>query len=61
MNIKGLPDDLPTLINDKVLKALHELLLEVKVVDGELKCSKCSRTYKISDEIVNMTIREDEL
>jgi uncharacterized protein YbaR (Trm112 family) len=61
MGIKGLPDSLPENIveNEKALKALHEILLETHIIQGELKCSKCNKKYPISNGILNMLIRED--
>jgi DNA-directed RNA polymerase subunit M/transcription elongation factor TFIIS len=43
------------------LKALHELLVEVIIEEGELICSKCSRSYPIRNRILNMVLREDEV
>eukprot|EP01080_Neovahlkampfia_damariscottae_P003943 gene3943-7153_t len=63
LNIKGLPEKLENNIqeDENALKALHELLVEVIIEEGELVCSKCSRAYPIKNRILNMVLREDEV
>jgi multifunctional methyltransferase subunit TRM112 len=63
LSIVGLPDTLPDNIfeNEAALKSLHRLLMEVTVVDGELICPKCQRSYPIKNKIPNMVLREDEV
>ena len=63
MNIQGIPDALPENLenNEKALQALHSLLFEIELMDGELICENCHRVYEVSNSIANMILREDEL
>lgn len=63
MDIAGLPEQLPENIqeNTVALKALHRLLCDIYIKEGELECSNCKRTYNIKNGIPNMTLNESEL
>ncbi len=53
------PDDL--LENESLLEALHAVLLDIHVNEGELVCNHCGRSYPINNGIPNMLLREDEM
>ncbi len=63
MDIQGLPEQLPEDIeqNEKALQALHKLLMEIVIEDGNLECTSCTRLYPIKQGIPNMVLREDEV
>ncbi len=63
MDIAGLPDQLPENIqeNTVALQALHRLLVNVSIKEGDLECSNCKRVYSIKNGIPNMTLNESEL
>jgi multifunctional methyltransferase subunit TRM112 len=63
LGIEGLPDKLPDDVqnNEQAIHALHKLLLEVHVVEGDLECTKCGRVYPVKQGIPNMVLREDEV
>merc|ERR1711865_222703 len=49
------------LANDDFLKQLHHVLLEVRVVEGNLVCPESGRKFPISKGVPNMLLRADEL
>eukprot|EP00035_Acanthoeca_spectabilis_P038255 m.51510 g.51510 ORF g.51510 m.51510 type:complete len:147 (+) comp9058_c0_seq1:1754-2194(+) len=56
-----LPDDLPENPeeNEELLRALHHLLLEVIVVEGELICPESGVKFPIKNGIPNMLLQEE--
>lgn len=58
-----MPDKLPPPeeMVDNLLYNLHKLLLEIRIIDGELKCSGCERVYPIQNKICNFVLRDDEI
>ena len=58
----SLPDELPAILDhkndEKLLKNLHRVLLEVKIEEGWLVCPKTAKKYKIAKGIPNM-LRND--
>eukprot|EP00472_Partenskyella_glossopodia_P009001 CAMPEP_0197529346 /NCGR_PEP_ID=MMETSP1318-20131121/28098_1 /TAXON_ID=552666 /ORGANISM="Partenskyella glossopodia, Strain RCC365" /LENGTH=142 /DNA_ID=CAMNT_0043084775 /DNA_START=190 /DNA_END=618 /DNA_ORIENTATION=- len=54
----SLPDELPAILDpkndEKLLKNLHRVLLEVKIEEGWLVCPKTNKKYKIARGIPNM-------
>ena len=53
------PEDYET--NEEVQEALHSILLDIHINDGELICEHCGRSYPINNGIPNMLLREDEM
>jgi multifunctional methyltransferase subunit TRM112 len=47
--------------NEEILKKLHQVLLEVEVLEGDLVCPETGRKFPISNGIPNMLVNEDEL
>jgi multifunctional methyltransferase subunit TRM112 len=58
-----LPDEVtPDLAKDeKFLQELHLLLVRRQIVDGEMVCPNCDRSYEIKNGIANMLLQEDEV
>ena len=58
-----LPDKPPdSYENDETfLKAAHQVLLEVEVIEGELECPDTGRKYPVTEGIPNMLLHEDEI
>ena len=50
-----------SLSNEEVLKKLHEVLLEIEVIEGELTCPETGRKFPIVNGIPNMLVNEDEV
>ena len=48
-------------VSESDLKALHHLLFEVHVMEGELICPESGRKFLVKDGIPNMLLHEDEL
>ncbi|XP_012945326.1 multifunctional methyltransferase subunit TRM112 homolog A [Aplysia californica] len=59
----GLPEELGEDLkeNDDVLKKIHNAMLQVEVVEGELVCPETGRKFPISNGIPNMLLLEHEL
>lgn len=53
--------DLETEQGQAILKSLHNVLLETKVVNGEMTCGKCGHIYRIKEGIANMLLAEHEV
>merc|ERR1711934_641488 len=47
--------------NEEFLRALHHILLQVRVVEGNLVCPESGRKFPISKGVPNMLLRADEL
>jgi multifunctional methyltransferase subunit TRM112 len=43
------------------LKAVHDLVMDVHVTEGNLVCPHCARAYPIANGIPNMLLNDDEL
>lgn len=43
------------------LKSLHNVLLETKVMEGQMTCGKCGHVYPIKEGIANMLLAEHEV
>ena len=65
----GYSDELPkveilndeSLNNEDLLKKLHNVLLELEVIEGELVCPETGRKFQISNGIPNMLVNDDEV
>lgn len=62
VGVDGLPTELPEQegTNDEILRKLHHVLLEIDVVEGDLKCPETGRVFPITDGIPNMLLNEFE-
>ena len=62
---EGLPqvsDFNEQLLNDEeILKKLHNVLMEVEILEGDLVCPETGRKFPIQNGIPNMLLNEDEL
>ncbi|CAF0867576.1 unnamed protein product [Brachionus calyciflorus] len=47
--------------NEETLKKLHEVLLEIEVIEGDLECPETGRKFPINNGIPNMLVNEEEL
>lgn len=62
----GLQEGLPTEVTDEIsnneefLLKLHHLLLEIDIIEGNLKCPETGRLFPIADGIPNMLLNEFE-
>ncbi|KAJ7650671.1 Trm112p-domain-containing protein [Roridomyces roridus] len=57
----SLPDQLPEMLDDDFLKALHHVLLEIHVEEGIMICPNCQHNYPILNGIPNMLLAEHEI
>lgn len=67
IGIKDLPPSLPektVMEQESFLRSMQKVLLDSNVIEGRLKCSKCSTWYAISNGVVDMMhpqkCKEDE-
>lgn len=51
----------PVVVQEADLKALHHVLFEIHVLEGELVCPESGRRFFVRDGIPNMLLHEDEL
>ena len=47
--------------NEEILKKLHQVLLEVEVIEGDLICPETGRKFPIRNGIPDMLINDDEI
>ena len=47
--------------DEAFLRSVHDLVMDVHVVEGALVCPNCARAYPIRKGIPNMLLRDDEL
>ncbi|OQR88542.1 hypothetical protein THRCLA_22847 [Thraustotheca clavata] len=58
---------LPTMLpsnateDEEFLKAVHHILFDAEVIEGELVCNNCGRSYPITGGVPNMLLEEDEM
>lgn len=62
VGVEGLPSELSEQdsTNNDVLQKLHHVLLEIDVIEGNLKCPETGRLFPITDGIPNMLLNEFE-
>lgn len=62
VGVEGLPKEMTEQDsgNEEVLQKLHHVLLEIDVIEGNLKCPETGRLFPITDGIPNMLINEFE-
>ncbi|KAG3057809.1 hypothetical protein PI124_g23264 [Phytophthora idaei] len=58
-----LPEQIPADLaeQDELLKLIHRVIFDTNIVEGELICSNCGRSYAITNAVPNMLLEEDEL
>lgn len=63
IGIAALPEAPPAKPADDVsfLKSVHDLVMDIHVMEGALVCPHCGRSYPVSKGIPNMLLKEDEL
>lgn len=62
VGVAGIPKELSEQdsANEEILQKLHHVLLEIDVIEGELKCPETGRLFPITDGIPNMLLNEFE-
>lgn len=63
VGVEGLPAEMMSeqdASNEEVLQKLHHVLLEIDVIEGNLKCPETGRVFPIADGIPNMLLNEFE-
>ncbi|OCF58014.1 multifunctional methyltransferase subunit TRM112 [Kwoniella mangroviensis CBS 10435] len=58
---ESLPEQMPDQWTDDQLKALHHVLMELHVEEGNMTCRGCGHVYPISNGIPNMLLAEHEV
>ncbi|KAL8626006.1 hypothetical protein ACOMHN_012598 [Nucella lapillus] len=60
---EDVPGELPESVDscEVTQKALHHVLLQVEVLEGELVCPETGRKFPIENGIPNMLLNEDEV
>ncbi|GFO49638.1 tRNA methyltransferase 112-like protein [Plakobranchus ocellatus] len=60
---EGLPEQLGDDVKDNtdLLKALHNAMLQVEVIEGDLVCPESGRKFPIANGIPNMLLLENEV
>jgi len=63
LGIAELPAALPAnpSADEAFLKSVHDLVMDIHIVEGALVCPNCARSYPIKKGIPNMLLRDDEL
>lgn len=63
LEISELPEqfDVESLEDENWLQELHRILLEVKIMEGNLICPESGRKFPISSGVPNMLLNEDEV
>lgn len=59
----AIPNELPQdgEVDESVLEALHQVLFNIHVLEGELICPDTQRKFPIKQGIPNMILHEDEI
>ncbi|OCF34737.1 multifunctional methyltransferase subunit TRM112 [Kwoniella heveanensis CBS 569] len=57
----SLPETMPDQITEDQLKALHHVLMEMHIEEGNMTCRNCGHVYPISNGIPNMLLAEHEV
>ncbi|KAE8904386.1 hypothetical protein PF005_g15526 [Phytophthora fragariae] len=58
-----LPEQIPADLSeqDELLQMIHRVLFDTNIVEGELVCNNCGRSYAVTNAVPNMLLEEDEL
>ncbi|WVF67136.1 hypothetical protein IAT40_001881 [Kwoniella sp. CBS 6097] len=57
----SLPETMPEEMTEEQLKALHHVLMEMHIEEGNMTCRNCGHVYPISNGIPNMLLAEHEV
>ncbi|WVQ74533.1 hypothetical protein IAR50_004134 [Cryptococcus sp. DSM 104548] len=57
----SLPEQMPEEFTEEQLQALHYVLFELNVEEGNMTCRGCGHVYPISNGIPNMLLAEHEV
>jgi multifunctional methyltransferase subunit TRM112 len=64
-NLPEIPNELPTeeaiIENPSILEALHHVLFNIHILEGDLICPDTGRKFPIKQGIPNMILHEDEI
>ncbi|TYZ59280.1 hypothetical protein PybrP1_007637 [[Pythium] brassicae (nom. inval.)] len=62
-DVPVLPEPIPAdLTNeDDLLKLIHQVIFDTNIVEGELVCNNCARSYPITHAVPNMLLEDDEM
>lgn len=62
VGVDGLPKELSDqeASSEEILQKLHHVLLEIDIIEGNLKCPETGRLFPITDGIPNMLLNEFE-
>ncbi len=47
--------------DEAFLKSVHDLVMDLHIMEGKLTCPHCARSYPITNGIPNMLLNDDEL
>lgn len=47
--------------DEMFLKAVHDVIMDFRVIEGDLVCPKCERKFPVSMGIPNMLLHDDEV
>ena len=63
LEIAELPDTIPENPSEDIefLQAVHDLIMDIHIMEGNLQCPHCHRLYPITKGIPNMLLNDDEL
>lgn len=63
MGIAELPETLPAkpAEDEAFLKSVHDLIMDIHVMEGSLVCPNCSRAYPVHNGVPNMLLNDDEI
>jgi multifunctional methyltransferase subunit TRM112 len=56
-----IPGELPEDLDEATIEALHQVLFNVHILEGELVCPDTGRKFPIKQGIPNMILHEDEI
>ncbi|GLD92427.1 hypothetical protein PINS_up000960 [Pythium insidiosum] len=62
-DVPVLPDTLPQDLSNEedLLKQIHRVILDTNIVEGELVCNNCARSYPVTNAVPNMMLEDDEM
>ena len=63
LGIAELPTTIPAKpeTDEAFLRAVHDLVMDVHILEGALICPHCARSFPIKKGIPNMLLRDDEI
>jgi multifunctional methyltransferase subunit TRM112 len=63
LQLADLPNELPSdyASDAGFIQSVHDLIMDIHVLNGYLQCPNCARKYPIVNGVPNMILKEDEL